>query len=265
MLVTVVKMVGTQRCIEVMHQADIGRVIQRGTFGNQAQVEKNALGALVSLFGQEDLMALFVECEITGFGDALSGARIGFTFLLEQQWNHLVDGNVQVGVVFGLAADDQGRARLVNQNRVHLVNNGVVQHPLYAITGLVDHVVTQVVEAEFVVRAVGDVGAVSRLLFLTGHVGQIDTHRQTQKVVKLAHPLGVAIGQVVVHRDDVDPQACQGVQINGHGGGQRLALTGSHLGNLAVVQRHAAQQLDIKMAHFHDALGAFAYHRKRFW
>ena len=30
------------------------------------------------------------------------------------------------------------------------------------------------------------------------------------------------------------------------------------------MQRHAAQQLHVKVAHFHDPLGAFAHHRKGF-
>jgi hypothetical protein len=43
-----------------------------------------------------------------------------------------------------------------------------------------------------------------------------------------------------------------------------LPFAGAHLGDLAVVQRHAAQQLDVEVAHLHHALGAFAHHRECF-
>ena len=59
----------------------------------------------------------------------------------------------------------------------------------------------------------------------------------------LAHPLTVALGQVVVHRDDVDAPAGQGVQIGGQSGYQGLALAGLHLGDPALVQHDAAHQL----------------------
>ena len=83
--------------------------------------------------------------------------------------HHGVDAHVQLGVVLGLAADDQRRARLVDQDRVDLVDDGVVQPARHAVGHLVDHVVAQVVEAELVVRAVGDVGGVGGLLLLALH------------------------------------------------------------------------------------------------
>ena len=42
------------------------------------------------------------------------------------------------------------------------------------------------------------------------------------------------------------PAPGQGVQIGRKGGDQRLALTGFHLGNVALVQEHAAHQLRVK-------------------
>ena len=173
-------------------------------------------------------MALFVQREVTRLGDALASARIFLAFLLGQRGHHLVHGDVELGVVFGLAADDQGRACLVDQDRIHLVDDRIVQATLDPVCRLIDHVVAQVVKAVLVVGTVGDVRAVSGLLFLACHVRQIDADAQAQKVVELAHPLGVAIGQIVIDGDDMNTLAGQGVEVDRHGGGQRLAFTGSH-------------------------------------
>jgi hypothetical protein len=107
--------------------------------------------------------------------------------------------------------------------------------------------------------------AVGLLLFLARHLRQVDAHRQAQEVVQAAHPLRVAVGQVVVHRDHVHALAGQRVQVHRQRGGQRLALAGAHFGDLAVVQRHAAQQLDVEVAHLHNALGAFAHRGEGLW
>jgi hypothetical protein len=58
------------------------------------------------------------------------------------------------------AGDDQRRARLVDQDRVDLVDDRVVEAALDALLGAEGHVVAQVVEAELVVGPVGDVGGV---------------------------------------------------------------------------------------------------------
>src|SRR3712207_8091906 len=42
---------------------------------------------------------------------------------------------------------------------------------------------------------------------------------------------GVAPGQVVVNGDDVDALAGEGVEVNGHGSGERLPLASLHLGD----------------------------------
>ena len=81
---------------------------------------------------------------------------------------------------------------------------------------------------------------------------------QAEELVDLAHPVGVAPGQVVVDGDDVDALAGQGVEIDGQGGDQGLALAGLHLGDVALVQDHAADQLHVEMALAEGALGGLA-------
>ena len=87
---------------------------------------------------------------------------------------------------------------------------------------------------------------------------------QAEELVEAAHPFGVALGQVVVDGDHVDALAGEGVEVAGQGGDQRLAFTGFHFGDLALVQHHAADQLDVEMAHVEDAAAGFADHGEGF-
>ena len=78
----------------------------------------------------------------------------------------------------------------------------------------------------------------------------------------LPHPLGVAAGQVVVHGDHVHAAAAEGIEVAGQRGHQGFALAGLHLGDLAVVQHHAADQLHVEMAHAQHPLARLAHHGK---
>ena len=124
------------------------------------------------------------------------------------------------------------------------------------------HVVAQVVEAELVVRAVGDVGAVGLAALLVGQVVHDDADGEAQEAVDLAHPLRVALGQVVVHGDDVNAAAGERIQVAGKRGDQRLAFAGLHLGDLAGVQHHAADQLHVEVAHADGAHAGLAHDRE---
>ena len=113
------------------------------------------------------------------------------------------------------------------------------------------HVVAQVVEAELGVGAVRDVGRVGGALVLVGlHVLQ-HAPREPEAVVDRAHPLRVAAGEVVVDRDDVHALAGERVEHHGERARERLALAGAHLGDRAAVEHHAADQLDVEVAHLH--------------
>ena len=110
------------------------------------------------------------------------------------------------------------------------------------------HVVAQVVEAELVVGAVGDVAVVGLAALGGAHLGQDHADGQAEEVVDAAHHLGLVLGQVVVDGDDVDAVAGERVEVRRQHGDQGLALTGLHLGDVAHVQRGAAHDLDVEGA-----------------
>ena len=83
-----------------------------------------------------------------------------------------------------------------------------------------------------------------------------------EALVDRAHPLGVAAGEVVVDRDDVDALAGERVEHDGERAGERLALAGAHLGDRAAVQHHAADHLDVEVAHAHAPARDLAHDRE---
>ena len=76
-----------------------------------------------------------------------------------------------------------------------------------------------------------------------------DADRQAEAVEDGAHPLRVALGQVVVDGDDVDAAAGHRVERGGERRDEGLALAGLHLRDPALVEDDAAHQLDVEGAH----------------
>jgi hypothetical protein len=139
--------------------------------------------------------------------------------------------------------------RFVDEDRVDLVHDREDVAALDHVLELELHVVAQVVEAEFVVGAVGDVAGVRGLALVVEQAVLDAPDRQPQELVDPAHPLGVAPGEVVVDGHDVDAAAGEGVQVDRHRPDERLAFARLHLGDLSRVEDHAADQLDVEGAH----------------
>jgi hypothetical protein len=144
-----------------------------------------ALGFLLAFFDQHDVCAaLFADVDrlldrqdlaffsvIAGHGHGFTGlvdqfdvprknvevrGRFGLGMLFQLR-NQLVDLPVQIGTRFSGARNDQRRARLVDQDRVNLVDDGEIKIALDLVFERECKIVAQVVEAEFVVRRVGDI------------------------------------------------------------------------------------------------------------
>jgi hypothetical protein len=244
-----------QGSVQVVQQRDVGGIVETAAFLEQAMLGQQLLGVLVTGFREVDLMALLVD-PVVAFGVLFHRPR--------QVGDDVLHAQVEIGVILGLAGNDQRRARFVDQDRVHFVDDGEIQAALHALTGRVDHVVAQVVETELVVGAVGDVCRVGSLLGIMVHLRQVDADGQAEETVQAAHPLGVAGRQVVVDRNDMHALAGNGIEVGRQRADQRLAFTGAHFGDLAVVQHHAADHLDVEVAHAQGTHPGFANDRKGF-
>ncbi len=183
-----------------------------------------------------------------GYGDALLLVDLVVLVALEGagQAGELV---VELGRLRRGPRDDERRPGLVDEDRVDLVDDGVDVATLHHVLARACHVVAQVVEAELGVGAVGDVARVGVALVVeVGELGAHPAHGEPEEPVDLAHPLRVAAGQVVVHRDHVHAPPRQGVQVHRQGRDQCLSLAGLHLGDPPEVQGHAAHELHVEVA-----------------
>ena len=169
----------------------------------------------------------------------------------------------RVVLVADRTRDDERRPRLVDEHGVHFVDDRVDVGALHALVERHDHVVAQVVEAELVVRAVGDVGEVRRAALGRAGLGVVETpDGEAEVVVEVPHPLRVAAGEVRVDRHEVRALSGQRVQVQRQRRDERLAFAGRHFGDLAEVQLDAAHELDVVGHHVPRQLAAGDHDRR---
>ena len=146
------QLVGAQRLVDVVHAAmTVVGVVEAVPSGSSPSPRSDVLDRLGAGLGQDD------RARSSRPSRSARPSSCGIT---------RVDAAVELGGILGRAGDDQRRARLVDQDRIDLVDDGVVEGPLDHVVQPVLHVVAQVVEAELVVGAVGDVAGVGRLALL---------------------------------------------------------------------------------------------------
>ena len=110
-------------------------------------------------------------------------------------------------------------------------------------------VIAQVVEAKLRSSAVSDVTSIHLSASLRVHRILNTTHSQPEKAEKVAHPLGVTTGKVVIHRDELAILARQRVEVERASRDKGLTLTSCHFRNAFFVERNAADKLDVIMDH----------------
>ncbi len=201
--------------------------------------------------------------------DAIFSGRYGALRLVElevdlglESRNHLGERLVGVGGLGARAGDDERGSGLVNENRVDLVDDGERVATMNSALRTHDHIVAQVIEAELTVGAVNHVGLIRLDTLGLIHLRLNESDLETQELVDATHPLGVALGQIVVDGDHVNGIR-ETVEVAGQCRDQRLTFTGLHLGDHALVEHYAADELNIEVPHAQGANCAFSAHRER--
>src|SRR5262249_31254799 len=240
-LVALKKLVRAERLIDVMNDGNVFHVVKRVSL-ELTGIAQPLLKPLHPRFGQRDGSLFFIDLVVG----------------LVELRNVAVDRVVEFGPVIERAGNDQRRARLIDQNRVHFVDDGIDVTPLDHILQPVLHVVAQIVEPKFVIGPVRDVAIISLLALLILKPMHDDADGKTKEIVDLSHPLRVAFGEIVVDRDDMHAASRDRVEIDRKSCDQRLAFAGLHFRNLALVENHAADQLNVEMTLTERALRGLA-------
>ena len=131
-----------------MQHSNVGRIIKTTAFPQNAVFDQYVFDRLHSVFCQMDLLAFFVDRIVA----------LTFFFGLAGEFrNNLIERCIKLAVTVSRPGNNQWRSSFIDQDGIDLINNREIQTSLDPLLGQVRHVVTQVVKAEFIVSAVGDI------------------------------------------------------------------------------------------------------------
>ena len=195
--------------------------------------------------GQKHGALLDVHHVVAAFGLILAEHQLRFATLFNvcaalKPAHEFIDLGVHIGGLFTMAGDNQRRSCLVDQDGVHLVNNGVIELALHHLLFINNHVVAQIVKPQLVVGAVGDVAVVRGTALIVVEVVDDAPNRKPQKAENFTHPLRIALGEVIVYGHDVHTLSGKRIQIRGQSFCYGFTLARFHFGNAPLVEHDTA-------------------------
>ncbi len=170
-----------------------------------------------------------------------------------------IAGLVDLGGLAGLSGNDQRCTGFIDQDGVHLIDDGKVEIPKHQLFLVDGHVITQVIKAKLIIRHISDVTVISSLALLGIHAVEHYAYGKAHKLIHLSHPLCVTLGQIIIDRDYMNAFAFQRIQVSRQRSHQGLTFTGLHLCDTALMQDDTADQLYLKGLHAHCSLGTLPY------
>ena len=227
---------------------------------------QHSLRILLPLLSQCRLMELRIV-DVIGLGIVLSVVSILIFLILlvqhrPQPRDNPVNLPIELGALLRHPRDNQRGTSLINEDAVYLVNNGVVHIRQHQVLGVGGHIVAQIVEAQLAVLDVDNILGVIGLPLGRSHALLDISATHAQEFIYPPHPVGLPAHQVIVSGNKLDAATGQRIEVKRHSGGQRLALAGLHLGDLALVQDNSAHHLHVKVALAQCTLGGLAHRSK---
>ena len=164
-------------------------------------------------------------------------------FIHFEGFRELIRLLVQIGGFVALTRNDERGSRLVYQDGVHLVHDREIRFALNEVLFVDAHIIAQIVESKLVVGRVGDVARVSGAALVVIQLVGDKPDSQPKEAVDFAHPLAVALGEVVVYRNDMNAIARQRVKVRRESRHKGFTLTGLHFGDSALMKYDSADDL----------------------
>ena len=179
-----------------------------------------------------------------------------------QRLGKLVYDTIQCSGLIALSGNDQRRSCFINQDGVHLVHDGKVMTALNLVLFVDDHIVTQIIESEFVVGAICNITRISFPTLVVCQTVENTSNCQTEETQNLSHFIGLCFCQVVIDRYNVNALSGQRIQISCNTCNQSFTFTGLHFGNTPLMQDNCTNDLYRERFFSKDTVSRFTNRRQ---
>ncbi|MPN32444.1 hypothetical protein SDC9_179922 [bioreactor metagenome] len=133
----------TQGLIQMVHQTRVIHIVQ-------VRQMECFFSFLDTFIRQRDRFGCQIDCVI---------------LILFQSFDEKIGSVIECCRFFGLSGNDQWCAGFIDQDRIDFIHDRKVQRALHHLIFIDDHIVPQIIEAQFIIGAVGDVAIIGFSFF----------------------------------------------------------------------------------------------------
>ena len=210
----------------------------------------------------------FIDHIIAGLLSSIAGQRIQLADLTRtcaalQLLHQVITLPVKLQSRAFHAGDNQRRPGLVDQYRIDFVHDRIKKTPLHAALLIHRHVITQIVEPQFIVRHIRDIAGICLLTAQQVHSLQNHAHRYTEKPVDPSDIHRITVGQIIIDGHNMHATARQTHQIRRKSCHKGLTLASLHLSNMPLIKGNTAQNLNVIRIQSDRAISCFPDRCKR--
>ena len=205
------QIVGTQSKNDIMLNLQILRICQ--VFNMEI-----LLNTLYAIRSQIDNLILFIDDKVTGLLNLfaqncihLAEFTAGFAALHASCKN--ITNLIKFGGLAALAGNDKRSTRFVDQYRVHLIDDGIVEFSLHQLFFVNLHIITQIIKTQLIIGDISNITTVCCTALFIGVAVQNHAYGQAQKFMHLSHPCRISVCQVIIDGNDVYALSFQCIQI----------------------------------------------------
>ena len=193
---------------------------------------------------------LFIDHIIAGLLSSIAGQRIQLADLTRtgaalQLLHQVITLPVKLQSRAFHTRNNQRRPGLVDQYRIDFVHDRIKKTPLHAALLIHYHVITQIVESQFIVRHIRDIAGICLLTAQRVHPLQNHAHRYTEKPMNPSDIHRITVGQIIINSHNMHAAARQTHQIRRKSCHKGLTLASLHLSNMPLVKGNTAQNLNV--------------------
>ena len=145
---------------------------------------------------------------------------------------------------------DQWCSRIINQDRINLIYNGIIVHTLHHVFDRMCHVITQIVKTKSIICSIGDISHVGFATFSRVWFVIINTvNTKTMELKDRCHPSAVSFGKIIIHSNQMNTIATQCVEVNRKRSNKCFTLTCLHFTNFTLMKDDSPNQLNVVVNH----------------
>ena len=160
-------------------------------------------------------------------------------------FNKTVGLSIHIGRFAAHSGNNKRSSRFIDKDTIDLVDDSINEFTLNHLLFSVNHVITEVIESEFIIRTIRNIRIICFTAVGIIHVMNDQSDGKTKITVHLTHPFTISAGEVIINRNYVNSAAGKSIKINRQCSNKCFTFTCLHLSDSALMKNNTTDKLNL--------------------